>query len=248
MYLTSPPHERYRSAVLSLTMVGLCGWALLSGLSVDKVVHAVAPLISVDFPTAPPPKPPEPPHVRPRPIRHSAAKHKAGARNLKNKATPIVAPMIRPIVTPPVIAAPKPNQGLAANTGASNRAGSGEGAGGYGNGNGGGGNGGEGDGDFPPEQIGGQLKFADLPPQLAETARSATVEVRYYVETNGRASGCRVTGSSGNTALDATGCQIVEQRFRFRPSRDESGRPVRSIMVQRLNWTIDRNGMGRDDG
>jgi protein TonB len=37
--------------------------------------------------------------------------------------------------------------------------------------------------------------------------------------------GCRVTRSSGSRALDSTTCRLIEQRFRFRPSRDALGRP-----------------------
>jgi protein TonB len=247
MYLTQSPTARIPAAIAAAGVVALLGWALVSGLTVANVVRAVAPLISIDF-TTPPPRPHEPPRAKPRPVHRNAAKGTPSPRNRRNKATAVVAPLLPPIVKPPpIIAAPRPGPGIASNNGASDRIGPGEGAGGEGNGTGGGGNGDDGYGDTPPEQIAGSLRYSDLPPELA-SAGGARLEVRYYVNVNGRASGCRVTTSSGNAAMDAVGCQIVERRFRFRPSRDGEGRPVRSVMVQKLEWTITRDEFERQRG
>jgi periplasmic protein TonB len=246
VYLTQPPQQRFPAAIASLGAVGLIGWALLSGLTVSNVVNAVAPLISVEFAN---PRPP-PPREKAKSLHRAAARQAPSPRNRHNKATPIVAPVLPAIVPPPpIIAAPTPGPGEAMNNGASNRSDPRQGAGGDGNGLGGGGNGNgnEGYGDEPPEQISGDLRFSDLPPELASSG-GASMEVRYYVNVNGRASGCRVTTSSGNAAMDAAGCQIVEQRFRFRPSRDGDGQPIRSVMIQKLVWTIDRRDFERGRG
>ena len=58
----------------------------------------------------------------------------------------------------------------------------------------------------------------------------------YTVETDGRATRCQITRSSGSAELDETTCRLIEQRFRFDPSRDRYGRPVRSRIVQDHNW------------
>jgi protein TonB len=247
----APParQERIPAAIASLATVAAVGWVMLAGLNVSQVMRAVEPLISVDF-ANPPPKPPTPPREKPKPVKRSAARHKASPRNLRNQATAIVAPPIPFVIKPPppVIAAPKPGPGLAANNGASDRAGPGQGAGGVGDGRGGGGDGGDGDGDVPPEQVGGHLSFNDIPRGIVQAGRGGTVGVRYYVNPDGRVSGCSVTATSGIAELDTVTCRLIEQRFRFRPSRDGDGHPVRSVIVESHRWSIDRSAMQKDEG
>ena len=44
----------------------------------------------------------------------------------------------------------------------------------------------------------------------------------------------------GNPELDAVTCRLIQQRYRFRPSLDPGGRPVRSQVVEDHSWvTID---------
>ena len=62
------------------------------------------------------------------------------------------------------------------------------------------------------------------------------MSVSYTAETDGRATNCRITDSSGSPELDDTTCRLIEQRFRFRPSQDRNGRPVRSRIVQDHYW------------
>jgi periplasmic protein TonB len=40
--------------------------------------------------------------------------------------------------------------------------------------------------------------------------------------------------------LDQIACQLIEQRFRFRPALDEDGRPVASTLVENHTWNIER--------
>jgi len=248
VYAPPPRQQRIRAAGLSACAVALVGWALLSGLDVAHVVQAVAPLVSVDLNPPPSPKPPEPPRERPRPVHKSAPKEAPSAHNIRNKATPVVAPIIKPIVQPPpLIAAPKPGTGAATNNGASNRAGPGEGAGGFGNGRGGGGDGGDGDG-TPPMHIAGKLRFSDLPKDIAQSHGGASVGISYAVGIDGRVSGCKVTRTSGSAELDALTCRLIEERFRFRPSLDENGKPVRAVIVgETHSWSYDRSADEHDN-
>jgi protein TonB len=39
--------------------------------------------------------------------------------------------------------------------------------------------------------------------------------------------------------LDETTCRLIEERFRFEPSRDRSGRPVRSRIVENHEWDVE---------
>ncbi len=227
----------------ALVVAGL-GVVLAVGLSVDirtATRHALSVLA-----LQPPPPPPPPPIAHPR-IRRRA-KNPAAPRNLRNKATPVVAPppIVVPPKPPPIVTAPRPNIGAAAQTGASDRAGPGQGAGGNGSGDGGGGDG-DGDGDdTPPEQIAGRLRHSDMPLELAAPGADYTVGVRYAVEIDGRVTECRVVRSSGSVVLDTRVCQLIQQRYRYRPSLDPDGHPVRSHVVESDSFGVDRGDYPSD--
>lgn len=192
--------------------------------------------------------PPSPPPERTVPQRQPTHRREGAAspRNLRSQATEIVAPP--PIVplplTSPVVAAPVANTGADASQGASDLPGPGTGSGGIGNGTGSGGSGdGDGDGDgfeTPPRWKKGRIKDSDYPRAAAELGASGTVSVRYRIELDGRATGCVIMRSSGNFELDETTCRLIEQRFRYAPSRDARGRPVISYIVRDNDWVIER--------
>ena len=132
MYAYASPRERTASALAALGIVALLVLALVFGLRVGQIVRDPGALISV-FTQAP--KPPEPPKPQPRQQARKpdrpAARDEASPRNLRNQATPIVAPPVTPlIVPPPVVVATQAGTGQAAQTGASDRPGPGRGAGG----------------------------------------------------------------------------------------------------------------------
>jgi protein TonB len=232
--------ERTASALAAFGIVLLLAVALVFGLRVGAIVRDSGALVSVLFePTKPPP--PKEPRRRARPAESRAAKGTPSPRNLRNQATPIVAPKIVPLIVPPPIAvATQAGIGQAAQTGASDRLGPGQGAGGVGNGYGGGGDGGDGDGGavVGPRQIRGKLSFKDLPEGMLAPGSEARVGVRYAVNVDGSVSDCRADQPSGIPQLDALACRLIEQRFRFRPARDREGRPVRTTIVEAHSWFI----------
>jgi protein TonB len=185
------------------------------------------------------PVPPPPPHAQP--VFQDRAKGARSPRNLRNKATDIVAkpPLIDLLPPPPLVAATAPDIGSAASSGASDRAGPGRGAGGQGDGEGGGGDGGDGDG-TAPRWTRGHLSFADLPPDLRAVGWNGKVDVRYAVGVDGYVTDCRVDRASGNPSVDALTCRLIEARFRYRPARDEAGRAVRSVIVETHEWVVRR--------
>jgi len=77
-----------------------------------------------------------------------------------------------------------------------------------------------------PRHIGGDFSYRDIPAALRDTGFQGRVALRFLIDVDGRAKQCRVARSSGNRQMDAAACRALEQRFRFRPARDESGRPV----------------------
>jgi protein TonB len=212
---------------------------LIAGLSVHFPARLADEGLKV-FGILPPPPPPRetPPPDR---IRSKATEGAAAPPNLRSHATEIVAPVpILPMpVPPPIVVAPIANTGAQASQGAAVVAGPGTGAGGAGNGAGSGRSGnGDGDGGTPPRLIHGRLKDSDYPKAAGEAGIGGTVAVEYEVETNGRVGDCEVTGSSGNAALDATTCRLIQQRFRFKPSRDENGHVVPAMIVENHTWVI----------
>lgn len=215
--------------------------ALLAlGLNVERTAVTTLRLVSVDLAEAPQPtgqpKAPEPRARKPAP------RHEASPRNVRNEATAVVAPPVRPLVVPPVVTAPQAGIGSAANNGASSLPGPGQGAGGAGNGLGGGGLGGDGDGDgdgeavVGPRQTGGKMSYKDLPEGVLGLGQEASVDVVYAVNPDGRASNCRAEHSSGYPLLDNLACRLIEQRFRFKPARDRLGRPVRAWVEETHSW------------
>lgn len=221
----------------------LLALALVFGLRVGNIVRNPNVLVSVLFePTKPPP--PKQPKREVRKNERPAAKGAPSPRNLKNKATPVVAPPVVPLIKPPpIVVATQAGVGQAAQTGASDRPGPGQGAGGFGNGNGGGGDGGDGDGAVVgPRQIRGKLSFRDLPEGLLPPGGEARVGVRYVVNVDGTVSGCRADEPSGIPRLDALACRLIEQRFRFRPALDRAGHPVRATIVEAHSWFVREDG------
>lgn len=242
MYVSQPP--RAVSAGVSLALTAGVVALLVFGLGTARQSAIVPALLSVDLSEAPPPPPPRP-KQRPEQRRRdkAAPKDEAGMKNLRNKATAIVAPPVVPlIVPPPVVTAPAADMGSAPQTGASDQIGPGRGAGRYGNGLGGGGLGGDGDGTGDgeavqgPRRTAGRMSYSDLPETALALGEEAAVTVVFAVEADGRVTGCRVDRASGRPAIDSLTCRLIEQRFRYRPALDRRGRPVRSHVRETHEW------------
>jgi len=159
------------------------------------------------------------------------------------RAEPLPLPAPPPIL--PVPAAPAPPvaaEGAALRAGASDSAGPGSGAGGEGVGRGGGGAGdGTGGGGFATraEYRSGRIVDRDFPREARRLRAEGTVIAAFTIEPDGRATGCAILRSSGNGALDATTCRLIEERFRFEPARDRAGRPIRDEGGWRQDWWLE---------
>jgi protein TonB len=243
MYVAQPPRAVSAAASIALTLAILALFTFAFGAS--RALGPVVTLTTIDLHETPPPPPP--PRQRQRPVqrhaRKAAPKDEPGERNLRNVATPIVAPPVVPLIPPPpIVAAPAADTGAAAQTGASDQAGPGRGAGRFGDGRGGGGNGGAGDGDGDgeairgPRQISGDMEFHDLPEGSIPLGEEAAVTVTFAVAADGRVGQCKVERSSGRPVVDRETCRLIEQRFRFRPAIDRRGRPVRSFVRETHSW------------
>ena len=61
------------------------------------------------------------------------------------------------------------------------------------------------------------------------------------VTAQGRVNGCRITASSGSSALDSTTCRILYSRARYTPARDARGVAVPDADVGEIVWTLPRD-------
>ena len=247
MYLESQPLDRIRAAAPALAVHGLLALLILRGLG---VAPGLAPAETLQLVDIAPPEPAAPVVKQVRaPDRPSRREGAAAPPGLESRPTEIVAPP--PVLPLPAIpAAPVAGPGFNPTSGATPLPGPGTGAGGVGTGTGSGrfgdgpGSGLDGDGDgdggySPPRRIRGRISDRDYPAAVGEAGGGGLVYVIYTIEPDGRATQCRITRSSGNRALDSTTCRLIEQRFRFEPSRDRRGRPVRSRMVQDHYWEVE---------
>ena len=246
--------ERVGSAAATLVVHLALGLALLWGLGAP--LPRVAERALEVFAVGPPPPPPvisvpPPPTARDAAARRRAGPGREGAAsppNLRSEPTPVVAPTPvspRP-VPPPIVSAPVAGRGNDPSAGAAPVPGPGTGAGGVGNGrgsglggDGAGGGGGRGFGRMtPPRLLRGAIRDADYPRWAWEAGIGGTVGVRFTVNVEGRVENCRIMRSSGHRELDGWTCDLLARRYRFAPSRDEEGRPVRADIVENHSWEV----------
>ena len=177
---------------------------------------------------------PPPPPARP-PARPKEKEGGSAPRNIRSKATPVVAPRPR-IETPPVqkiAAAETPRAGAQSTQGASDVRGPGTGAGGIGTGTGSGlggnGTGERGDGGIAdgPHLATPVLRGRDIPREaLDEWPRGATVFMRLRIDPRGYVSECTIDRGTGLPAIDNMLCNLAHDRLRFRPALNRNGQAV----------------------
>lgn len=214
---------------VAVVHLGMAGLLLLGGEAADAPTAGQAPTQLIDITLPPPPPPPPPPEPAAQPDRE------AGAAGRKAEPAPIVLP-------PPRIALPSPNPlptapvagiGSAASAGAAN-AGTGPGAGGTGDGRGGGGAGG-GIGE-DARLLSGGLNRRDYRQLRTFDAPGGRAMLAILIGPDGRVAECSTHRSSGDRALDAALCAILQPRMRWSPARDRSGRPLTVGLYYVATW------------
>lgn len=205
---------------------------------------AVAPLITEAMTVFEVPTPAPPAEADPKPAAKAPRPEgEASAANKQATPTEVVAP--KPIIRietppPPIVAAPTAGAGNAGDAGATPVEGPGTGAGGIGSGLGSGGQGtGTGGGGSAAIWVKGEIRDRDYPRSAAKARAGGAVVAFFDVQTNGRATNCRISESSGHPDLDAATCRLIEKRFRYRPALDAQGRPVVSEEGWRQTWWLE---------
>ncbi len=225
--VTADHPSRAKAIVAALAVNAALAAIILSGLNVRMVSHAVERLATFDVLRPPPPPAERPP---PKPKLHQA-RNSEGSAGKKAESSPVVAPAPRIPVQSPVPAAKVAGTGSATTSGAA-ASGAGTGAGGSGTGTGGAGDYSK----FTPAR-----RITKIPDReyrrLASTGlESGRVGITVKVNTDGTASNCRVSRTSGDGRIDALMCRLTIRYVRFDPARDPSGRSVAQDVTFYPNW------------
>lgn len=188
----------------------------------------------IDVALPPPPPPPPPAEPQPSPARQ------AGTTRRKADPTPIVVPppKIALPAAPSLPAAPVAGTGSAASSG-SGAVGTGPGAGDAGAGAGGGGNGTGGGIGEDARLLSGGLERRDYRRLRSFDARSGRAVIALLIGPDGRVAQCSMRQSSGDPALDAALCAILQPRMRWAPARDRGGRPLTVGINYTAIWNRD---------
>lgn len=81
--------------------------------------------------------------------------------------------------------------------------------------------------------------YDSYPAAALAVAAEGVVSVAVDVGADGRVTGCRVTASSGNRALDETTCRLARRNGRFAPALDADGNAVAaSVALRNVRWRI----------
>lgn len=81
----------------------------------------------------------------------------------------------------------------------------------------------------------------DYPFAAIQDAAQGTTGFVLTVDARGTVVDCQVTSSSGWELLDASTCDLLMARSRFKPARDFEGRPVAATFRSRMRWQIPRD-------
>lgn len=220
--------RRVRNAGIAATIVGLhLGVAVLVGRGgpMGPLVLPTPPIEVLLFrPVTPPPPPPPPPE---QPVRSQGGGAPAAPSRV-HKPPPPLTPQPDPPPAPRE-QAPEPALTVGVAPIASDTAGMGQGGRGDGLGTG------VGDGDGPGSGVGPIILrganareiFEDTPRELRRRARGVDVTVNCEIRLDERLDGCRVVDERpAGQGFGAVAVRIAEGRFRIRPAREGSGRPV----------------------
>ncbi len=231
-----PPTRAERTKAIAAVAAVHAGIAalILSGPQQAPSLSGQAPTQLIDVALPPPPPPPPPPEPAAEPERE------AGSAGRRADPAPIVVP-------PPRIALPAPNplrvapvagSGSATSAGAAS-AGTGPGAGGAGSGSGGGGDGGGGEIGENARLLSGGLNRRDYRRLRDFAAPGGRAVLAILIGPDGRVAQCSTRQSSGDPALDAALCAILQPRMLWAPARDRSGRPITVGLYYTAVWSRD---------
>jgi TonB family protein len=79
----------------------------------------------------------------------------------------------------------------------------------------------------------------DFPNEAMTRGQEGSSRFLLLIDEQGKVAGCHVIRTSGIPVFDAMGCQVLQQRAKFKPARDAKAKPVRSMIVTPpITWRI----------
>jgi protein TonB len=72
----------------------------------------------------------------------------------------------------------------------------------------------------------GLFSDADYPASAQSAGAEGTAQASLTIGADGRVTGCTITRSTGNSALDSATCNVLRRRAKFTPARDSNGNPT----------------------
>ena len=205
------------SIFMTVAVVGSLMYAIVTGLAYDVIKKGVENLKVIDIeqqpppPTKPPPPPKDMPKVPPPPVTPPP---------LVQVNTPppptiqtVTAPPIPP-VAPPVIAPPAPPPPPPPRKTVSAQSAKGD--------------------------LRTLFTADDYPASAASAGAEGTAQATLSIGPDGRVTGCNLTRSTGNSALDSATCNILRRRAKFTPARDSNGNPTSdTVTTPPIRWQLE---------
>lgn len=90
----------------------------------------------------------------------------------------------------------------------------------------------------PRNAASGWVTTDDYPSSALRRGEQGTVRFELSIGANGKVEACRVTATSGSSALDAATCKYVSSRARFEPATDGTGARATGSYSSSVTWVI----------
>jgi protein TonB len=79
----------------------------------------------------------------------------------------------------------------------------------------------------------------DYPASAIAAGAEGTAQAQLTIGADGRVTGCNLTRSTGNGALDSATCNILRRRAKFTPARDSNGNPTSdTYSTPPIRWVL----------
>jgi TonB family protein len=80
----------------------------------------------------------------------------------------------------------------------------------------------------------------DFPQQALDRRQQGDAQFLLLIDEQGKIAGCHVLKPSGVPVFDAMGCEVIQERAKFKPAMDSAGKPLRSAVVTPLvRWRLE---------
>jgi protein TonB len=206
------------SIFMTVAVVGSLMYAIVTGLAYDVIKKTAENLKVIDIeqqpppPTKPPPPPKDMPKVPPPPVTPPplVQVNTPPPPTIQTVVAPPTPPVIPPVVMAPPPPAPPPP---------------------------------------PRKTVSAQSAKGDLrtlftaddyPASAASAGAEGTAQATLSIGPDGRVTGCNLTRSTGNSALDSATCNILRRRAKFTPARDSNGNPTSdTVTTPPIRWQLE---------